>query len=89
MKLAVFVSDYRLAVDTLDKLKAEKLGIILVGNGVYHASVKEGGNSSPLLKTSADSLIKHPTRTWPKCGSDLGYRSLSPALSYLLSTMVT
>jgi sulfur relay protein TusB/DsrH len=54
MKLAVFVSDYRITVDTLDKLKAEKLGIILVGNGVYHASVKEGGNASPLLKTSAD-----------------------------------
>ena len=54
MKLAVFVSDYRIAVDTLDKLKSDKLGIILVGNGVYHASVKEGGNASPLLKTSAD-----------------------------------
>ncbi len=54
MKLAVFVSDYRVTVDTLDKLKPEKLGIILVGNGVYHASVKESGNSSPLLKKSAD-----------------------------------
>lgn len=54
MKLAVFVSDYRLTADTLDKLKPEKLGIILVGNGVYHASVKESGKSSPLLKKSAD-----------------------------------
>ena len=54
MKLAVFVSDYRVTVDTLDKLNPEKLGIILVGNGVYHASVKESGNASPLLKTSAD-----------------------------------
>lgn len=54
MKLAVFVSDYRIAVDTLERLKPEKLGIILVGNGVYHAAVKEKGNTSSLLKKSAD-----------------------------------
>ena len=54
MKLAVFVSDYRIAVDTLERLKPEKLGIILVGNGVYHATVKEKGNTSSLLKKSAD-----------------------------------
>jgi sulfur relay protein TusB/DsrH len=54
MKLAVFVSDYRLAVDTLDKLKPEKMGIILVQNGIYHATTKENGNPSALLKTSAD-----------------------------------
>ncbi len=54
MKLAVFVSDYRITVDTLEKLKPEKMGIILVQNGVYHATTKENGNPSPLLKTSAD-----------------------------------
>ena len=54
MKLAVFVSDLRNTVDTLDRLKPEKLGVILVGNGVYHASIKENGASSPLLQTSAD-----------------------------------
>ncbi len=54
MKLAVFVSDFRLNVDTLDRLQADKLGIILVGNGVYHASVKEKGNASALLDKSAD-----------------------------------
>ena len=54
MKLAVFVSDYRNTVNTLEKLKAEKIGIILVGNGVYHAAIKEKGNPSPLLKNSAD-----------------------------------
>ncbi|RJQ50061.1 MAG: hypothetical protein C4538_00870 [Nitrospiraceae bacterium] len=54
MKLAVFVSDYRLNVDTLDRLKAEKLGIILVQNGVYHATVKEKGAASPLLGKSAN-----------------------------------
>ncbi|RJQ56742.1 MAG: sulfurtransferase complex subunit TusB [Nitrospiraceae bacterium] len=54
MKLAVFVSDYRLNVDTLDRLKAEKLGIILVQNGVYHATAKENGAASSLLNKSAD-----------------------------------
>jgi len=54
MKVAVFVSDYRIAVDTLERLKPEKLGIILVGNGVYHATVKEKGTPSSLLKKSAD-----------------------------------
>jgi sulfur relay protein TusB/DsrH len=54
MKVAVFVSDYRIAVDTLERLKPEKLGIILVGNGVYHAAIKEKGNPSSLLKKSAD-----------------------------------
>lgn len=53
MKLAVFVSDYRLTVDTLPRLKPEKLGIILVQNGVYHAVIKEKGAAS-LLNHSAD-----------------------------------
>ncbi len=57
MKLAVFVSDYRNTVDTLERLKAEKLGIIFVQNGVYHAAVKENGNPSPLLKNSADFYV--------------------------------
>lgn len=57
MKLAVFVSDLRNTVDTLDRLKPEKLGIVLVGNGVYHASVKENGNPSPLLKKSASFYV--------------------------------
>lgn len=54
MKLAAFVSDYRLSVNTLERLKPEKLGIILVQNGVYHAAVKESGSSSPVLGYSAD-----------------------------------
>lgn len=54
MKLGVFVSDFRNTVDTLDRLKAEKLGIIFVQNGVYHASIKEDGKLSPLLEKSAD-----------------------------------
>jgi sulfur relay protein TusB/DsrH len=50
MKLGVFVSDYKITGDLLDRLKAEKLGIILVLNGVYHAALKEGGKPSPLLE---------------------------------------
>lgn len=49
MKLGIFVSDFKLTTDTLDRLKAEKLGIILVANGVYHATTKENGKSSSLL----------------------------------------
>ncbi len=54
MKLAVFVSDYKMTVDTMDRLKPEKLGIILVQNGIYHATTKENGNPSSLLNYSAD-----------------------------------
>jgi sulfur relay protein TusB/DsrH len=57
MKLVAFVSDYRMTVDTLDRLKPEKLGIILVQNGVYHATAKENGNPSSLLNYSADYYV--------------------------------
>jgi sulfur relay protein TusB/DsrH len=57
MKLAAFVSDYRMTVDTLDRLKPEKLGIILVQNGVYHATAKENGKPSSLLDYSADYYV--------------------------------
>jgi sulfur relay protein TusB/DsrH len=49
MKLAVFLSDWRRTEDSLERLKADKLGIILVENGIYHAVVKEGGKDSPVL----------------------------------------
>lgn len=49
MKLAVFLSDWRRTEETLERLKADKLGIILVENGIYHAVVKEGGKESPVL----------------------------------------
>jgi sulfur relay protein TusB/DsrH len=49
MKLGIFVSDFNLTVDTLDRLKAEKLGLILVQNGVYHATTKVNGKASSLL----------------------------------------
>ena len=57
MKLIAFVSDYRMSVDTLDRLKPEKLGIVLVQNGIYHATTKEKGNPSSLLNYSADYYV--------------------------------
>jgi sulfur relay protein TusB/DsrH len=53
MKLAVLMSDYRTGSDIIDRLSADKLGIILVGNGVYHAAMKEGGKASSLLDKKA------------------------------------
>lgn len=53
MKLAVFFSDFRTGSDVIDRLSAEKLGIIFVGNGVYHATVKENGNPSHVLNKTA------------------------------------
>jgi sulfur relay protein TusB/DsrH len=49
MKLAVFLSDWRRTEDSFERLKADKMGVILVGNGVYHAVVKENGKDSPVL----------------------------------------
>jgi sulfur relay protein TusB/DsrH len=49
MKLGVFVSDYTSTVDTLDRLKSDKLGVFLVQNGVYHAAILDKGKSSTVL----------------------------------------
>ena len=49
MKLAVFLSDWRRTEETLERMKAEKLGVILVENGIYHAVLKEQGKDSPVL----------------------------------------
>ena len=49
MKVAVFLSDWRRTEDTFERMKAEKMGVILVGNGIYHAVVKENGKDSPVL----------------------------------------
>ena len=47
MKLGVFMSDYRTGADVVDRLSADKLGIIFVGNGIYRATLKEGGSADP------------------------------------------
>ena len=52
MKLCVLVSDFRNMDDTLSRLKADKLGVFLVSNGVYHAALKEGGKKSSILEKS-------------------------------------
>ncbi len=49
MKVAVFMSDWRKTEDTFERMKADKMGVILVGNGIYHAVVKENGKDSPML----------------------------------------
>jgi sulfur relay protein TusB/DsrH len=56
MKLAVFLSDWRRTEDTLERMKAGKLGVVLVGNGVYHAVVRENGKDSPVLSKAGASF---------------------------------
>jgi sulfur relay protein TusB/DsrH len=57
MKLGVFVSDYALTVDTLERVKAEKLGLIFVLNGVYHATTKADGKASALLEKTPELYV--------------------------------
>ncbi len=54
MSMGFFVSDYTQAGDTLDRLAKDGSGIILVANGVYHATVKEGGSGSGLLDKAGE-----------------------------------
>ena len=54
MSMGFFVSDYAQASDTLDRLRSDGDGIILVANGVYHATIKEGGNASALLDKAGE-----------------------------------
>lgn len=57
MKLGVFVNDYKGTVETVDRLKADKLGIIFIQNGVFHATLKENGKASSLLDKSANLYV--------------------------------
>lgn len=54
MRLGVLVSDFRGLDDAVSRLRADKLGIILVGNGVYHATIKEAGRPSSILGLSGE-----------------------------------
>ncbi len=56
MKLAVFLSDWRRTEDSFERIKADKLGVILVGNGIYHAVMKESGKDSPVLSKAGASF---------------------------------
>ncbi|MCX7794294.1 MAG: sulfurtransferase complex subunit TusB [Thermodesulfovibrionales bacterium] len=57
MKLGVFLSDYRTDTSILERLSPQKLGIILVGNGVYHAAIKEKGQASNVLNMKANFYV--------------------------------
>jgi sulfur relay protein TusB/DsrH len=54
MNLAVFVSDYKRLPETFDRLKADKLGIILVQDGVNYAAVKENGKFADILSKGTE-----------------------------------
>lgn len=72
MKLGVFISDYALKSNTLDRIQADKLGLILVMNGVYHATIKEGGKPSPVLgKTSNLYVLSEDLQTRGLSESDV------------------
>ncbi len=57
MKLGVFVNDYKTVTETVGRLTAEKLGLIFIQNGVFHATIKENGKSSYLLDKSANFYV--------------------------------
>jgi sulfur relay protein TusB/DsrH len=57
MNLGVFVSDYTQTNDTLERLSADNLGLILVANGIYHATMKEDGKASPLLEKTSNIYV--------------------------------
>lgn len=57
MRLGVIVSDFRNMDDMLSRLTADKLGLIFVSSGVYHAAVKEGGKKSSLLEKAKDLYV--------------------------------
>jgi len=54
MKLGVFINDYKNTVETVERLKADKLGFIFIQNGVFHATLKENGKPSPLLEKTSN-----------------------------------
>lgn len=55
MKLAVFLNECTRTESTFERLKAEKLGVVLVGNGIYHAT--SNFNSPVLAKAGADYFV--------------------------------
>ncbi len=57
MKLCVFVNDFKGVTDTVDRLTADKLGLIFIQNGVFHTTIKENGKPSNLLGKSANFYV--------------------------------
>jgi hypothetical protein len=57
MKVAVFMSDWRKTEDTFERMKADKMGVILVGNGIYHAVEKRTAKTPPCFRRRARSSM--------------------------------
>ncbi len=75
MKLGVFINDYKGTVETVDRLKADKLGFIFIQNGVFHATLKENGKPSSLLdKTSNLYVLSEDLATRGLTNSDVDGR---------------
>ena len=57
MKLGVILSELKKTEDTFERLQADKLSVVLAGNGIYHAVLKDGGNPSKVLDKAADFYV--------------------------------
>jgi sulfur relay protein TusB/DsrH len=72
MRLGVIVSDFRNMDQMLSRLTADKLGLIFVSSGVYHAATKEGGKKSSLLEKSKDLyVLTEDAQTRGLAGTDI------------------
>lgn len=53
MKLGVIVNEASRTEETLERLQADTLSIVLAGNGVYHGVAKKDGKPSSVLDKDA------------------------------------
>lgn len=53
MDVLIFLSSYHSGAEVVETLSGDGVGIVLAGNAVYHAVIKERGRPSPLLSTKA------------------------------------
>ena len=57
MKLGVILSENVRTESTYERLQAEKLSVVLAGNGIYHAVIKTNGKPSGVLDKNADFYV--------------------------------
>jgi len=57
MKLGVILSEAKRTEQTYERLEAEKLSVVLAGNGIYHGVIKQNGKTSDVLDKKADFYI--------------------------------
>lgn len=57
MKLGVILSENVRTESTYERLQAEKLSVVLAGNGIYHAVTKMNGKASDVLSKQADFYV--------------------------------